>query len=189
MRTGIVRGARVYETEELAMRVKDIMSEPVITVETTATLAEVAKVMLERHIGAVPVVTRQGRLAGIVSESNFAAEERGLPFCMLRLPQVLGRWLSKDNLERIYAAASAMTAADVMVTDVVTVAEEDPVEEAVRKMCESQVHRLPVVRSGVPVGMVTRHDLLTAMTRAGRRTSARTPASTRQAHRPCVPAS
>jgi universal stress protein E len=154
-------------SKESAMKVKDIMSAPVVTVRADATLVDIATVMLDRYIGGVPVVTSNGRLAGIVTESDFAAEERGVPFSMLRLPQVLGRWLSKDNLASIYESARKLTAADVMATDVVTVTEDESLEEAVRRMCKSKIHRLPVVRGRVPVGMVTRHDLLTAMVRAG----------------------
>jgi CBS domain-containing protein len=154
------------------MNVSEIMSTPVVTVGAKTTLPEIARIMLDRHIGGVPVVREDGRMIGIVTESDFAAKERGVPFCMLVLPQVLGHWLSKENLERVYEEAKTMTAKDIMTDSMITVTENDTVEEAVKRMCESKVHRLPVVRGHVPIGMLTRHDLLTMMLRsAGERSS------------------
>ena len=43
---------------------------------------------------------------------------------------------------------------------VVTASEEDSLEEVITKMLENRVHRIPVIRGGVPVGMISRHDLL-----------------------------
>ena len=75
--------------------------------------------------------------------------------------------MSKDNLQRVYEEAQSVNAGDVMTRHVVTVGEDEPVETAVRKMCEENFHRLPVMRDGIPVGMVARHDLLRVMLRAG----------------------
>lgn len=80
------------------MNVREIMSQPAITVPKDTPLAEVARVMVERGIGRVPAVTDGGRLAGIVTESDFSAKERGVPFSLLRLPQLFGHWLDRDNV-------------------------------------------------------------------------------------------
>lgn len=139
------------------------MSSPVVTVGEHTPLLEIARLMVERRIGGVPVVRADGRLVGVVTESDFSAKERGVPFSLLRLPNVLGRWLTRDNLERAYVEARRITASEVMTRDVVTVTEDEPVEVAARRMCDEHVHRLPVVRNGVPVGIVARHDLLRVM--------------------------
>ena len=145
------------------MKVREIMSSPVVTVREDTPMLEVARLMVERRIGGVPVVRRDGRLAGIVTESVFAATEGAVPFSLLRMPQVFGHWLSRDNLERVYDEARATKAAEVMTRGVATATEDEPAEAAARKMCEARVHRLPVLRDGVPVGMVARHDLLRVM--------------------------
>ena len=157
------------------MKVRDIMSSPVVTVREDTPMLEVARLMVERRIGGVPVVRRDGRLVGIVTESVFAAAEGPVPFSLLRLPQVFGHWLSRDNLERVYDEARATKAADVMTRSVATAMEDEPVEAAARKMCEAKVHRLPVLRDGVPVGMVARHDLLRVMLRLSSDPSAEGP--------------
>ena len=147
------------------MKVRDIMSSPAVTVRENTPLLEVAKLMVARRIGGVPVVRADGKMVGIVTESDFSAKERGVPFSLLRLPHLFGHWLSKDNLERVYDKARDLTASEVMTHDVVTVDEDDAVEAAVKKMCDEHVHRLPVVRGGIPIGMVARHDLLGVMVR------------------------
>ena len=145
------------------MKVREIMSSPVVTVREDTPMLEVARLMVQRRIGGVPVVRRDGRLVGIVTESVFAATEGAVPFSLLRLPQVFGHWLSRDNLECVYDQAREIKAAEVMTRSVATATEDEPVEAAARKMCEAKVHRLPVLRDGVPVGMVARHDLLRVM--------------------------
>jgi CBS domain-containing protein len=148
------------------MKVQEIMVQPVVTVREGTSLEEVARLLLDRRIGGVPVVDGRGNLCGIVTESDFVAKDRGFPFSpfsLYRHPQVLGRWLPKEGVEQIYRAARTMTAEEVMTTNVVTVTEDDPVEEAMKRMLRHEVHRTPVVRGGVPVGMVTRHDLLQMM--------------------------
>ena len=95
------------------MIVRELMAQPVVVVREDATLEEVARTLLERRIGCVPVVNGRGELAGIVTESDFAAKERGFPFSpfsMYRHPQVLGRWLPREGVERIYREARTMTA-------------------------------------------------------------------------------
>jgi CBS domain-containing protein len=145
------------------MKAREIMTRPVVTVREDSTLDQVARTLLEHRIGGVPVVDAQGRIRGVITESDFAAKSQGFPFSTFRYPQVLGQWLPQGGLERIYQAARTMTAREIMTKDAVTVVEDDTLEEIVRRMLRYDVHRLPVVRDGVPVGMVTRHDLLRLM--------------------------
>jgi CBS domain-containing protein len=149
------------------MKVRDIMTQPVVTVPEDTSLEQVARTMLERRIGCVLVVDETGELSGILTESDFAARSRGFPFSTFRWPQVFGQWLPREGLEQIYAAARTMTAREVMTTDVVTVTEDDGVEVVVKRMVDRDLHRIPVVRDGVPVGIVSRHNLLRLMFRMG----------------------
>lgn len=151
------------------MKARDIMTRPVVTVRSSATLEEVARLMLDHNIGSIPVVNEAGCLAGIITESDFAAKERGFPFSTFRWPQVFGRWLPKKDVERIYEAARTMTAADIMSEFVVTIEEDTSLEDIIALMLEHEKHRLPVVRAGVPIGVVTRRDLLRLMLRQGAR--------------------
>ncbi|HSE83092.1 MAG TPA: CBS domain-containing protein [Thermodesulfobacteriota bacterium] len=142
------------------MKVSEIMVHPVIVVNEDATVEEIAKIMLDRRIGCVPIVDRKGKLVGIVTDSDFAAKERGFPFSNFFAPQLFGKWMPKEESERIYKEAKSLKAKEIMSTPVITVTEEDSMEEVVTKMLKHDFNRILVVRDGVPVGMVARHDLL-----------------------------
>jgi CBS domain-containing protein len=144
------------------------MTKPVLTVSAEASLEEVARIMLERNIGCVPVVNQREELCGIVTESDFTGKERTFPFSPMSIyghPQVLGEWLPKQGVERIYEAARTRKVREIMTTCVATTTEDQPVEEVVRQMVNRNLHRIPVVRDNKPVGIVTRHDLLRLMVR------------------------
>lgn len=151
------------------MKVKDIMSQPVITAREDASLEEVARLMLQHDIGAVPIVDDRGRLVGIITESDFTGKERGFPFSVYRAPQVFGEWITPEGIERIFAAARSRKAKEIMSAPVVTAREDEPVSAVVERMIQYNLHRIPVVRDSVPVGMITRHDLLKLMLDTARR--------------------
>lgn len=141
------------------------MLTPVITVHEDSSLEEAAKIMLEHHIGGLAVVDDRDELCGIVTESDFVAKERGIPFSIYRFPQMFGEWMPHEHVERIYEAARRRAVRDIMSRDVITVTEVDTLETVLEKMLKCGLHRLPVVRDKKPVGMVTRHDLLRLMLR------------------------
>ena len=147
------------------MKAREIMTQPVSTARQETTLYDIAQLMLTHNIGCVPIVDEQDRLCGIVTESDFSAKEHGVPFSTLHLPQVFGQWVPKEGIERIYQAAKTMSVKEIMSTNVLTIQEEDSLEQALTLMVNNNLHRLPVVRDGKPVGIVTRHDLLKLMAR------------------------
>lgn len=150
------------------MKVKDMMTVPVITVSRKASLEEAARTMLERDIGCVPVVDERGEICGILTESDFCGRQRGVPFAFFRWPKVFGEWLPVEGLEQIYARARTASVAEHMTPAPVTVSEDDPADLVVERMLDAKIHHLPVVQGRVPVGMVTRRELLRVMVRLGR---------------------
>lgn len=145
------------------MKVAEIMSSPVVTVRADETLEAVARLMVDRNIGCVAVVDDDGRLAGLVTERNFMAREKFVPFTRFALPEVLGEWMPKENIETIYRAARTTTAGEIMTTDPITATEDQFVADVVRLMLSHDIHHVPVMRDGVAVGIVSRHDLLRLM--------------------------
>ena len=130
------------------MKVREIMTQPVIVVKEDNTLEEIAHLMLDCRIGCVLVVNREGKVVGIVTESDFTAKERGFPFSTFRAPQLLGQWISKEGVEEIYKAARRITAKEIMSTPIITVTEEDTLEDVVKKMLHYDINRIPVVCDG-----------------------------------------
>ena len=144
------------------MKVKDIMTEPVITISEDTSLQEVAQIMIEHRIGGLPVINESGELTGIVTESDFTAKEKCVPFSMFRAPQLFGTWLGNDA-EDLYARAKNIPAREVMSTSVVTVTENDSIEKVLELILKYDVNRIPVVKDRKPVGIVARRDLLRVM--------------------------
>jgi CBS domain-containing protein len=121
--------------------------------------------MLDHGIGCLPVVDDSGRLCGMVTESDFATREYGFPFSTFRYPKLFGQWVPQEGIERIYEAARTMKAREIMTPEVVRVCEDDSLNVILQQMLSRGLHRLPVVRDGVVVGMITRRDLLRVMLR------------------------
>jgi CBS domain-containing protein len=141
--------------------VKDIMSQPVVTVAEDTPVPEVARVMQQHDIGAVVVVDGEGRLRGIVTESDFTGIGRCVPFSLALAPVVFGaRAATLGELERIYAMARTLTARQIMSDRVHSAGESEEVGPVVHRMLARNLKHVPVVRDGRPVGMLARHDLL-----------------------------
>ncbi len=145
------------------MFVRQIMMTPVITVDEDCSLEEAAKIMLDHNIGGLPVVDSKGNLCGIVTESDFVAKEKGIPFSIYRFPQMFGEWMPQEHVERMYQAARRRSVREIMSENDITLTEAETIETVLEKMLKGGLHRLPVVRARKPVGIVTRHDLLRLM--------------------------
>lgn len=143
------------------MQAKDVMTSPVVTVAPDTPVAEVARLLLERHISAVPVVDADGRLVGIVSEGD-----------LMRRPESgtdrrHAWWLAlvsdprQDAVE--FLKTHGLHARDVMSHHVVTVGEDEPLDRIADLLERHGIKRVPVVRDGKVVGIVSRANLLQAL--------------------------
>lgn len=140
-----------------------IMAAPVVHVTPDRDLATVARLMLEHGIGSVLVVDEEERLVGIVTDSDFSARNSGIPFSTFRAPQVLGYWMGREGVERLYREAARRPVREIMSSPVHTVDEGGTLADVLQVMLQRNVKHVPVVREGRPVGMVARHDLLKLM--------------------------
>lgn len=145
------------------MKAKEIMTKPVRVVPEDCTLETAALMMLEHGMGCLPIVNAKGKLVGILTESDFAGQEKGIPFSLYKFPQVFGEWMPKDGVEKMFDAARTRTVGEFMNRRVVTIDIEDSVEAAITAMQRTGYHRIPVLEDGAPVGIITRHDLLRLM--------------------------
>ncbi|WP_243029490.1 CBS domain-containing protein [Thermus altitudinis] len=142
------------------MKAKDAMTRPVVTVLPETSLVEVARLMLGKGIGSVLVVDKEGRLMGIVTESDFL-KERGVPFSTFRAPMLLGRFMGSDGLEEALAEARRTRVEEIMTSPVHAVGPEEPLSRVLDLMLAYDINHVPVVDGeGKPVGIITRFDLL-----------------------------
>lgn len=143
------------------MRVDEAMVRPVVTVEEGTPVKEAARLMLAYRISGVPVVARDGRLVGMVSEGDFLrrAEIGTAP----RRPWWLELFVNTGRIADEYVRAHARTVGEIMNRDVAAIAPDASVEAAVEMMVARRVKRLPVVEGGRIVGIIARSDLLRAI--------------------------
>lgn len=142
------------------LHVKDVMSRKVVTVHPDENIQDVAALMTEHHLRALPVVNYENRIVGIITESDLFLKEKGIPFSAVKLPALFEKWVDPSHLAEIYLAASEHTVADVMTEDVVTVSPEDTVGHSAFLMFKNGFRTLPVVEDGKLVGIISRVDFI-----------------------------
>ena len=145
--------------------VRSAMSTRVFSCRDVSEVDEAELLMSEYQVHRLPVLDGEGKLCGIVTETDFAAKERGVPFSIHILPQVFSQLMPQEAIERIREAARTTAAREIMITEVITATEETPVCEVAAKMLRYDIEHIPVVRDGAPVGIVSRHDLLRMIVR------------------------
>jgi CBS domain-containing protein len=143
------------------MQAQDVMTTPVVTVHPDTPLKEIAKTMIERRIGGIPVVDARGTLVGIVTDGDlFRRAELGTE------KQRDGGWLEMFTAgvqsAEDYVAARARVASEIMTTDVIAVAPETPLRQIADLFETKRIRRVPVVKDGVLVGIVSRANLVQA---------------------------
>ena len=143
------------------MQAKDVMTSPVLTVTPEASVMEVARMLLERQISAAPVVDAAGQLLGIVSEGDLMRRpESGTE----RHPSWWLTLISDPQDEaRSYLKSHGLHARDVMSRHVVSVPETAPLQEIASLLEKHRIKRVPVVKDGKVVGIVSRANLLQAL--------------------------
>jgi len=143
------------------MKVSDIMTRQVVSIGAAQTIQEAIGLMLDQHLSGLPVTASDGALLGIITEADFLrrseiATER-------KRPRWLEIVLNPGFLAQEYVHTHGRRIEEIMTRDVMTVAPDTPLIEAVELMEYHRVKRLPVVASGKMVGIVSRADLLRAL--------------------------
>jgi CBS domain-containing protein len=124
------------------MRVQDVMTTEVATARPDTSLKDVARELAERGISGMPVVDGDSAVVGVISEADILAKSLSEP---------------EDD---------ARVVRDAMTAPAVTIEGHWPVAEAAEQMLTNKVNRLPVVRQGRLVGVVSRADLVRAFARS-----------------------
>ncbi|MFA9269609.1 CBS domain-containing protein [Svornostia abyssi] len=150
------------------MQVAEIMDRDAVTVAPGTPIQDVLALMKDNELPGLPVVNEAGRCVGIVTESDLVLSEEEGDLHMPHHLDIMGGtiWLeSWKHFEERLEKAMAADVDEMMTADPVTVSPETSVKEAGRIIAEQGHNRLPVVEHGRFVGLVTRLDVLEAMTR------------------------
>lgn len=152
------------------MQVRDVMTRNVISVAANETVVNAARIMLQNRISGLPVVDTDGDLVGIVTEGDFL--RRGELGTERRRPKWLEFLLGPGRMAEEYVHASGRKVEDVMTSEPATVAEDDALGTVVQLMECQCIKRLPVLRDGRIVGIVSRANLMHALVSLARDTAA-----------------
>jgi len=135
--------------------VGDVMSQQVVSVGPTAGYRRIVELMANHAISGVPVVDRNGRPLGVVSEDDLLAKERA------QSALLDGAWAERGRMAADRSRARALRARDLMTAPAATITAEAPLAVAARRMHGERVRRLIVVDAGGRmIGIVSRRDLL-----------------------------
>lgn len=147
------------------MQVEEIMSRDVITVLPEDTVEKAALLMLQHHVGGLPVIDADGRPVGMVTEGDLI--RRAADFEAPGYLPILGAIIYLDDpLKFVQEMRQAMSLhiGGLMSTDLYTVNPGDTLTDAATLMLRQKVKRLPVVdQEGRLTGILSRRDLVAAL--------------------------
>jgi CBS domain-containing protein len=141
------------------MKVTDVMTSDVVTVSPEMTVKQAATLLSERNIGGVPVVDGD-TVVGVLSETDILYKERGPSSSEGLVERLLG-----GDTRAEAAKVAAVTVGDAMTSPAVTIEHWESIPAAAGTMLARGVNRLPVLKDGRLVGIVTRHDLIGVFSR------------------------
>lgn len=147
------------------MVVKDIMEKDFLTVSPELNVSDIAKMFLEKGKDCALVIDENGKLIGIVTETDLIFQEKNI-----HIPTFftfMDSFIILENLSKLDEEIKKISASkvnEIMTTeDIITVNPETPINDTATIMIEKKVHHIPVVENNVPVGLVTKESLLKAL--------------------------
>ena len=143
------------------LKAKDIMAREIFTISPEAKTLDAARILLDRRINGLPVVDADGRLVGILCQSDLVAQQKRLSLpSFFNLLDGLIPLASAKTWEQEIQRIGANTVAQAMTADPVTVSPDTSLEEIASLMVDRKLHTLPVVENGKLVGVVGKEDIL-----------------------------
>jgi CBS domain-containing protein len=143
------------------LKVKDIMTKELITVSPETEIVHATKLLLENRINGVPVTNETGKLVGILCQSDLIAQQKKLPVpSFFSFLDGLITLTSMKHFEKEVRKIAAITVAQAMTPNPVTVRPDTDIEAVAALMVDNSFHTIPVVDEGELVGIVGKEDIL-----------------------------
>jgi CBS domain-containing protein len=151
----------INKKEENMTTARDIMTKDVITVYPDTEIAQAALLLLEKHINGLPVVDRDGSLKGIICQSDLMAQQEKIPLpSFFVLLDGIIPLSSPKQIEKEIQKMAAITVAEAMTTNLVTVDVQTGLEDIATLMVKNNIHTLPVLENGLLAGIIGMEDIL-----------------------------
>lgn len=140
---------------------QDIMTKEVITISPEADITEAARTLLDKGVNGLPVVDGQGRLVGIICQSDLVRMQKSLPLpSLFTLLDGFVPLSSSALLEAEVKRIAASKVGDAMTAKVVTIAPDMSIDQIAALMVDKKFHTLPVTEKGLLVGVVGKKDII-----------------------------
>jgi CBS domain-containing protein len=141
------------ESEDIIART--VMTRNLITATPDITVGEISKLLVTHRISGVPVVDKENRVIGVVSESDIILKEiYNVPHLVERLGEII---MPPSHQGK----KTGGTASDIMTSPAITALEETPLRELVQIISDKKIKRVIIVdKEGHPKGIVSRMDLV-----------------------------
>ncbi len=144
----------------LELHVKDVMTQDVISVTKYESIVRVATILSERNISGIPVVDREKKVIGIITQADI------LSIVGIRREQTLKDLLKHMLGEPLPQRKIGDLVGDIMTSSVLTIGSNANIAEVAKIMDEKKISRLPVVNEkNELIGIITRADILRAVIR------------------------
>ena len=140
---------------------QDIMTQEVLTISPEADVTEAVKTLLEKGINGLPVVDDQGRVIGIICQSDLVRMQKSLPLpSLFTLFDGFLPLSSSALLETEIKRIAASKVGDAMTAKVVTIPPDMTIDQIAALMVDKKFHTLPVTDNGRLVGVVGKKDVI-----------------------------
>lgn len=152
-------------TTAVGVTVADVMSRDLVTVQPETSLDQAVRLMADHHVSGLPVVNDDGKLVGVLSETDLMWQQTGapLPTYIMLLDSVIYLKNPAEYSKELHKALGQWVR-DVMTEKVITAQADWSLQRAAQVMHEHKVRRLPVVtEAGQLVGLLTRGDIVREM--------------------------
>jgi CBS domain-containing protein len=143
------------------MKAKEIMSQNVITIGKDTTIEEIAHLFIEKNISGVPVVDRENKVIGMVTQKDLLYKDVEPHFPPVL--EILGGLIFLGGVKHYNEELKKLVATkaeDIMTAKVISIDEEEDVERVAELMVEKDINRIPVLRDGKLVGIIGRSDMV-----------------------------
>jgi CBS domain-containing protein len=137
------------------------MTKHVISIAPSASVVQAIRTMLKNRISGLPVVDRRGKLVGIVTEGDFLhRQEIGTD---IKRHAWFDAMFGPEQSANDYVRAHGITVGELMTRSPITVNESASLDQVVRLMERHRIKRVPVLRKGKIVGIISRANLMQAL--------------------------
>jgi CBS-domain-containing membrane protein len=143
------------------LNASDIMTTDVITVTKDTSLQDLARILYENHVNGVPVVDDDGRLIGIICESDLIRKNKKLHIpTVVTIFDAVFYLESPKKLEKEIERINATKVEDLYTKEVFTIDEKTEIDEIATFMTQKKVYTIPVVDGDRLVGIIGKADLI-----------------------------